>query len=566
MSTRPKEILYGLQAKQALKAGIDQVATAVRATLGPRGKTAVLAKPYGNPTITKDGVTVARFIELEDPFQNEGAKLCREVAARTNDIAGDGTTTATVLAQAIVEEGLKYVSAGGNPLAVKRGIDAAVEDINEILTSISIDIAGDYNWLLAVATIAGNSEAVGETITRVYRELGQECVISVEKSTGMTTTVEYMKGLQFDRGFLSPHFVTRGREAVLEEPLVLLIERRLSTIDQDALVFLDGVAKTSRPLLVIADEVDGEWLATLVINHIQGRLRSCAVKAPSFGDHRKAIMSDLAVVTGGVYITEDMGRKISSIALSELGSAKEVVVTDSHITIKATQDAKEKIEARVADLKKELQEADSRWDAEKLQERIAKLSSGIAVIKVGGSSDVDINELRDRYIDSIGATKAAIEEGVVPGGGSALLFAYSQLSAIGGRRTHGNGGQTSKSPGNASSADAGPDEDEEKGYQIVLNALKYPLLWMANNAGMDGHKVIYDVLSAFKKKHHRAGYDLRSLRPVLDMTKAGIVDPTKVVKSALQNAAAIAGLVLTTEVLVCEKQEPNREKSHEGKG
>ncbi len=524
-----KQLLYDENARRALERGVNKVADAVKVTLGPRGRNVVLDKKWGSPTITKDGVTVAKEIELEDPYENMGAQLCKEVASKTNDIAGDGTTTATVLAQAIVTEGLRYVAAGGNPIAVKRGIDRAVELAVSEIKKIAKPIK-DKEQVAFVASIAGNDEEIGKHVSEAMDKVGKDGVITVEESKGRDTTLEVVEGMQFDRGYISPYFVTdpERMEAVLEDPLILIHEKKISSA-QDLLPFLERAAQTRRPILIIAEDVEGDALATIVLNKIRGVLQIAAVKAPGFGDRRKAMLQDIAILTKGKFISEDLGTKLENVTVDMLGTAKKVVITKEDTTIIEGAGSKEDVMGRINQIKAEIEKTDSNYDREKLQERLAKLSGGVAVIKVGASTETELKEKKHRYEDALSATRAAVEEGIVPGGGVTLLAAAKALE---------NTGLTG---------------DELTGVQIVKRALEEPLRTIASNAGLEGSVIVERVKAAPE------GHGLNAVTgEITDMVAAGIVDPAKVTRSTLQNAASIAGLVLTTEALVVEKPEPKK--------
>ncbi|HCE00024.1 MAG TPA: chaperonin GroEL [Armatimonadetes bacterium] len=524
-----KQLLYDENARRALERGVNKVADAVKVTLGPRGRNVVLDKKWGSPTITKDGVTVAKEIELEDPYENMGAQLCKEVASKTNDIAGDGTTTATVLAQAIVTEGLRYVAAGGNPIAVKRGIDRAVELAVSEIKKIAKPIK-DKEQVAFVASIAGNDEEIGKHVSEAMDKVGKDGVITVEESKGRDTTLEVVEGMQFDRGYISPYFVTdpERMEAVLENPLILIHEKKISNA-QDLLPFLERAAQTRRPILIIAEDVEGDALATIVLNKIRGVLQIAAVKAPGFGDRRKAMLQDIAILTKGKFISEDLGTKLENVTVDMLGTAKKVVITKEDTTIIEGAGSKEDVMGRINQIKAEIEKTDSNYDREKLQERLAKLSGGVAVIKVGASTETELKEKKHRYEDALSATRAAVEEGIVPGGGVTLLAAAKALE---------NTGLTG---------------DELTGVQIVKRALEEPLRTIASNAGLEGSVIVERVKAAPE------GHGLNAVTgEIVDMVAAGIVDPAKVTRSTLQNAASIAGLVLTTEALVVEKPEPKK--------
>jgi chaperonin GroEL len=521
-----KNLLYDENARRALERGVNKVADAVKVTLGPKGRNVVLDKKWGSPTITKDGVTVAKEIELEDPYENMGAQLCKEVASKTNDVAGDGTTTATVLAQAIVQEGLRYVAAGGNPIAVKRGIDHAVEKVIEEIKKTAQPIK-DKEQVQFVATIAGNDPEIGTQVAEAMDKVGKDGVITVEESKGRETTMEIVEGMQFDRGYISPYFVTdpERMEAVLEKPLILLHEKKISSA-QDLLPFLEKAAQTRRPILLIAEDVEADALATIVLNKIRGVLQIAAVKAPGFGDRRKAMLEDIAVLTNGKFISEDLGTKLENVAIDMLGTAERVVITKEDTTIIQGAGTKEAVMGRIAQIKKQIETTDSNYDREKLQERLAKLSGGVAVIKVGASTETELKEKKHRYEDALSATRAAVEEGIVPGGGVTLLRAANTLNI---------------------------DElegDEKTGATIVKRALEAPLRTIAENAGLEGSVIVEKVRAA------KPGEGLNAVSgQITDLVKAGIVDPAKVTRSTIQNAASIAGLVLTTEALVVEKPE-----------
>jgi len=524
-----KNLLYDENARRALERGVNKVADAVKVTLGPKGRNVVLDKKWGSPTITKDGVTVAKEIELEDPYENMGAQLCKEVASKTNDVAGDGTTTATVLAQAIVNEGLRYVAAGGNPIAVKRGIDKAVDTVVEEIKKIAKPIK-DKEQVEFVATIAGNDNEIGKQVAEAMDKVGKDGVITVEESKGRETTLEIVEGMQFDRGYISPYFVTdpERMEAVLENPLILLHEKKISSA-QDFLPFLEKAATARRPILIIAEDIEGDALATLVLNKIRGVLQVAAVKAPGFGDRRKAMLEDIAILTNGKFISEDLGVKLENVAIDMLGTAKKIVITKEETTIIEGAGSKDDVMGRINLIKSQIDKTDSNYDREKLQERLAKLSGGVAVIKVGASTETELKEKKHRYEDALSATRAAVEEGIVPGGGVTLLAAATALGKV-------------KAEG-----------DEATGLNIVKRALEEPLRQIAENAGLEGSVIVEKVRDA------KAGFGLNAATgEFVDMVKAGIVDPAKVTRSTITNAASIAGLVLTTEALVVEKPEPKK--------
>ena len=524
-----KNLIYDESARRALERGVNKVADAVKVTLGPKGRNVVLDKKWGSPTITKDGVTVAKEIELEDPYENMGAQLCKEVASKTNDVAGDGTTTATVLAQAIVNEGLRYVAAGGNPIAVKRGIDKAVEAVIAEIKKASKPIK-DKEQVEFVATIAGNDAEVGKHVADAMDKVGKDGVITVEESKGRETTLDVVEGMQFDRGYVSPYFVTdmERMEAVLEDPLILIHEKKISSA-QDFLPFLEKAAAKRRPILIIAEDIEGDALATIVLNKVRGVLQIAAVKAPGFGDRRKAMLEDIATLTAGTFISEDLGTKLDNVALEMLGTAKKVVITKEETTIIEGAGTKDAVMGRISQIKAQIEKTDSNYDREKLQERLAKLSGGVAVIKVGASTETELKEKKHRYEDALSATRAAVEEGIVPGGGVTLLKAAGALDAL-------------KLEG-----------DEKTGVAIVKRALEEPLRQIAANAGLEGSVVVEKVRGS------KDGFGLNAVTgEIVDLVKAGIVDPAKVTRSTIQNAASIAGLVLTTEALVVEKPEPKK--------
>jgi chaperonin GroEL len=522
-----KNLLYDENARRALERGVNKVADAVKVTLGPKGRNVVLDKKWGSPTITKDGVTVAKEIELEDPYENMGAQLCKEVASKTNDVAGDGTTTATVLAQAIVNEGLRYVAAGGNPIAVKRGIDKAVEMVIASIKAQSQPIK-DKEQVEFVATISGNDAAIGQQVAEAMDKVGKDGVITVEESKGRETTLDIVEGMQFDRGYLSPYFVTdpERMEVVLENPIILIHEKKIS-VAKDFLTFLEKAAATRRPILIIAEDIEGDALATIVLNKIRGVLQIAAVKAPGFGDRRKAMLEDIAVLTKGQFISDDLGTKIENVSVDMLGTAERIVITKEETTIISGAGTKEEVLGRIALIKSQIDKTDSNYDKEKLQERLAKLSGGVAVIKVGASTETELKEKKHRYEDALSATRAAVEEGIVPGGGVTLLRAAADLNAdtlIG---------------------------DEKTGLLIVKRALEEPLRQIAKNAGLEGSVIVERVRAAGGTQGLNA-----VTGEIVDMITAGIVDPAKVTRSTVQNAASIAGLVLTTETLVVDKPQP----------
>ncbi|MGQ9739135.1 MAG: chaperonin GroEL [Armatimonadota bacterium] len=527
-----KQILYDESARRALERGVNLVADAVKVTLGPKGRNVVLEKKWGSPTITKDGVTVAKEVELEDPFENMGAQLCREVASKTNDVAGDGTTTATVLAQLLVAEGLKYVAAGGNPILVKRGIEMAVEKAVDEIKKLAISVSTKED-VEHVASIAGNDPEIGKVVAEAMEKVGKDGVITVEESKGTTTTMEVVEGMQFDRGYISPYFVTdpERMEAVLEDCYILIHEKKISNA-QDLIPLLEKIANARKPLLIIAEDVEGDALATLVVNKIRGVLNVAAVKAPGFGERRKAMLEDIAILTDGKFLSEDLGIKLENVDLSMLGRAKKVIVAKEETTIVEGAGTREAVMGRIAQIKKQIEETDSNYDREKLQERLAKLAGGVAVIKVGAATETELKEKKHRFEDALSATRAAVEEGIVPGGGVTYLNIIPALVGI------------------------GETPDEQHGAAIVRRALEEPLRQIAENAGLEGSVVVERV----KNMERGWGLDART-GEYKDMVKAGIVDPVKVTRSALQNAASIAGMLLTTEALVVEKPEKKESKT-----
>jgi chaperonin GroEL len=523
-----KELIFSTDARAKLKKGIDQLADAVAITLGPKGRNVVIDKKFGSPTVTKDGVTVAKEIELTDPIENLGAQLVKEVATKTSDLAGDGTTTATVLAQAIFREGLKNVTAGANPMELKRGIDRAVEAVVEQLRSISVPSAGKKE-IAQVGTIsANNDKEIGNLIAEAMGKVGKDGVITVEEAKGLETTLETVDGTQFDRGYLSPYFVTdpEKMEAVLEDPYVLIHDKKISSM-KELLPLLEQVAQTGKPLLIIAEDVEGEALATLVVNKLRGTLKVVAVKAPGFGDRRKEMLRDIAVLTGGQIISEELGLKLENAALNDLGRAKRVVIDKDNTTIIDGKGKPEDVQGRIAELRSAIEKSTSDYDREKLQERLAKLSGGVAIINVGAATETEMKEKKARVEDALHATRAAVEEGIVPGGGVALLRAQSALDRIKGT------------------------EDEKTGVEIIRRALEEPIRLIAENAGAEGSIVVGRVKES---KDKNFGYNAAS-DTYEDLVKAGVIDPTKVTRTALQNAASIAGLLLTTECVLVEKKE-----------
>jgi chaperonin GroEL len=520
-----KEMLFNEEARRALERGVNQLADAVKVTMGPRGRNVVLEKKYGSPSIINDGVTIAKEIEIEDPFENMGAQLVREVASKTNDIAGDGTTTATVLAQAMVKEGLKAVAAGAKPMLVKRGIDRAVAAVVEQIKANSIKVEGKAA-ITQVATISANDSTIGELLAEAMERVTAEGVITVEESKGTSTQLEVVEGMQFDKGYISPYFVTDPdrMEAVLEDPFILLYEKKLSAV-ADLIPLLEKVSKTGRPILFVAEDVEGEALAMLVVNRIRGNISSAAVKAPGFGDRRKSMLEDIAILTGGQFVTEDLGLKLENIGLEVLGTAKRVVITKDETTIIDGAGDPTAITGRVATIKSQIEASESDYDKEKLQERLAKLAGGVAVIQVGAATETELKEKKARIEDAMHATRAAVEEGIVPGGGVALLNALSALEGLTGH------------------------DDEVIGLNIVRRALEEPIRQIAENAGAEGSVVVNGVKSMGKGHGYNAATGVYE-----DLVAAGVVDPAKVVRTALQNAASIAGLILTTECLISEKR------------
>ena len=524
-----KDLLFDEEARRGLERGVNKVADAVKVTLGPRGRNVVLDKKWGAPTITKDGVTVAKEIELKDPFENQGAQLVREVASKTNDVAGDGTTTATVLAQSMVTEGLRNVAAGGNPMAIRKGIDAAVEKAVGILKDKAIQIT-EKEEVASVASIAGNDKEIGNYIAEAMDKVGKDGVITVEESKGTDTALEFTEGMQFDKGYISPYFVTdpERMEAVLEDAAILIYEKKISSA-QDLVPVLEKVAQSRKPLLIIAEDIDGEALATLVVNKIRGILNVCAVKAPGFGDRRKAMLGDIAVLTGGQFISEDLGIKLENITPDMFGAAKRIVITKDNTTLVEGDGTSEAVLGRIAQIKAQIETTDSNYDREKLQERLAKLSGGVAVLKVGAATETELKEKKHRFEDALSATRAAVEEGIVPGGGATLVKIAPELDAL---------------------AKASKDDEYRVGVNIVRRALEEPLRQIAANAGLEGSVIVDKVRGLEWGK----GLDA-STEEYVDLVKAGIVDPVKVTRSALQNAASIASMILSTEAIVVEKPE-----------
>ena len=523
-----KEILFNEEARRALGRGVDQLANAVKVTLGPKGRNVVLDKKFGSPTITNDGVTIARDIELPDPFENMGAQLVKEVATKTNDVAGDGTTTATVLAQAMIQEGMRNVAAGANPMILKKGIETAVKTLVEEIKKRSIKVSGKAE-IAQVASVSAADEEIGGLIAEAMEKVGNDGVITVEESKGLQTALNVVEGMQFDRGYISPYMVTDPdrMEAVMDNPYILITDRKISAI-ADMLPTLEKVVKVGKELLIIADDVEGEALATLVVNRLRGTFKAVAVKAPGFGDRRKAMLEDIAILTGGTVITEDMGRKLDSVELEDLGTARQVRITKDETTIIDGAGDKDVIAKRVNQIRAQVEETSSDFDREKLQERLAKLSGGVAVIEVGAATEVEMKDKKLRIEDALNATRAAVEEGIVAGGGTTfidIIPALNTLEATG---------------------------DVQTGINLVKRAVEEPLRQIAYNAGLEGSVVVEKV------KNTEAGVGFNALtEEYIDMVKAGIVDPAKVTRSALQNAASIASLVLTTETIVADKVDEN---------
>ena len=522
-----KELKYSGDARKALEAGVDAVANAVKVTLGPKGRYVVLDKKFGAPTITNDGVTIAREIEVEDPFENQGAQLVREVATATNDVAGDGTTTATVLAQAIVRQGLKNVTAGANPLALKRGIEKAVDQVVAHIGTQSKEVSGK-DQIARVATISAGDEEIGDVIADAIERVGKDGVVNVEEGQTFGMDLEFTEGMQFDKGYISPYMVTDQdrMEAVLEDPYILIANQKIGSV-RDVLPVLEAVIQSGKPLLIIAEDVEGESLATLVVNKLRGTFTGVAVKAPGFGDRRKRMLEDIAILTNAEVITEEMGLKLENTQVSQLGRARRVVVAKDNTTIVDGAGDSAAIKGRINQIKTEIENTDSDFDREKLQERLAKLSGGVAVVKVGAATETEMKEKKHRVEDALQATRAALEEGIVPGGGVALLEATAAVKL-----------------------DAIADEDEKTGAKIVLRALEEPLRQIAENAGLEGSVVVNDVRKAKK------GWGLNAAtNEIVDLVAAGVIDPAMVTRSALQNAASIAKNILTTEAIVAEVPE-----------
>ena len=525
-----KEVKFDTDARDRMLRGVDILANAVKVTLGPKGRNVVIDKSYGAPRITKDGVTVAKEIELSDKFENMGAQMVREVASKTNDLAGDGTTTATVLAQAIVREGVRSVAAGMNPMDLKRGIDLAVEAVIEDIKKRSKKVSTNEE-IAQVGTISANGEKeIGEMIAKAMQKVGNEGVITVEEAKSLDTELDVVEGMQFDRGYLSPYFVTNAEKMIteLDSPYILLHEKKLTGL-QAMLPVLEAVVQSGKPLVIVAEDVEGEALATLVVNKLRGGLKVAAVKAPGFGDRRKAMLEDIAILTGGQLISEDLGIKLENVTLDMLGRAKRVRIDKENTTIIDGAGKKADIQGRVGQIRAQIEETTSDYDREKLQERLAKLAGGVAVIKVGGATEVEVKERKDRVDDAMHATKAAVEEGIVPGGGVALLYATRAIDRL-----------------------RAANDDQKVGVEIIRRALQAPVRQIAENAGTDGAVVVGKLLESTDPNR---GYDAQN-GGYKDMVKAGIIDPTKVVRTALQDAASVAGLLITTEAMIAEKPEP----------
>ncbi len=525
-----KEVKFSADAREKMLNGVNILANAVKVTLGPKGRNVVIEKSFGAPRTTKDGVTVAKEIELTDKFENMGAQMLREVASKTNDIAGDGTTTATVLAQAIVQEGAKAVASGRNPMDLKRGIDLAVEAVTADLKKRSKKVKSN-DEIAQVGTISANGEAsIGKMIAEAMAKVGNEGVITVEEAKSLETELEVVEGMQFDRGYVSPYFITNAEKMVaeLDDPYILIHEKKLSSL-QPMLPILEAIVQTGRPLLIVAEEVEGEALATLVVNKLRGGLKVAAVKAPGFGDRRKAMLEDIAIVTNGQVISEDLGIKLENVKLNMLGTAKKVRITKDDTTIVDGAGKKADIQARVAQIKAQIEETTSDYDKEKLQERLAKLAGGVAVIRVGGATEIEVKERKDRVDDALNATKAAVEEGIVPGGGTALFYAARSLKDL-----------------------TGANDDQNQGVAIVRKALEAPLRQIAENSGHEGSVVAGKLRDS---KQVTFGFDAQK-EEFVDLVDRGIIDPTKVVRTALQDAASVAGLLITTEAMIADKPEP----------
>jgi len=535
-----KYLEFSTEARARLKRGVDQLADAVKVTLGPKGRNVVIDKKFGSPTITKDGVTVAKEVELEDEIENMGAQMVKEVATKTSDLAGDGTTTATVLAQAIYREGLKSVTAGANPMALKRGIENAVETVVAELKKISVPTSGRKD-IKQVATISANGDAeIGDKIADAMDKVGKDGVITVEEAKSLETTLETVDGMQFDRGYLSPYFITdpEKMEATLEDAYILIYDKKISTM-KDLLPVLEKVAQSGRPMLIVAEDVEGEALATLVVNKLRGTLKVAAVKAPGFGDRRKEMLRDIAILTGGQVISEELGLKLENTTLNDLGRAKRVIVDKDNTTLVDGKGKDDQIEGRKSEIKAQIEKSTSDYDKEKLQERLAKLAGGVAVLNVGAATETEMKEKKARVEDALHATRAAVEEGIVPGGGVALLWGQRALDKM-----------------------KGTDDDERTGVDILRRALEEPIRWIAQNAGAEGSIVVGRVKES---KDKNFGYNAATDK-FEDLVAAGVIDPTKVTRTALQNAASIAGLLLTTECVVVEKKEKEKAPPMPGGG
>ncbi|GAB4185199.1 MAG: chaperonin GroEL [Calditrichia bacterium] len=527
-----KMIEYDVEARNMIKAGVDKLAKAVKVTLGPKGRNVVIDKKFGAPTVTKDGVTVAKEIELKDPFENMGAQMVKEVASKTSDVAGDGTTTATVLAQAIFNEGLKLVTAGSNPTEIKRGIDQAVAKVVEELKAISREI-GDKKEIAQVGAISANNDmAIGELIAEAMDKVGKDGVITVEEAKSIETNLEWVEGMQFDRGYISPYFVTDAdnMEAVLEDAMILIYDKKISAM-KDLLPVLEQVAQSGKPLMIIAEDVEGEALATLVVNKLRGTLKVCAVKAPGFGDRRKAMLEDIAILTGGQVISEEAGFKLENARIEMLGRAKRITVDKENTTIVEGAGKTDDIQARISQIRKQIENTTSDYDREKLQERLAKLAGGVAVIRIGAATEVEMKEKKARVEDALHATRAAVEEGIVPGGGVAFIRALKALEKL------------------------ELEGDQQLGVNIIKKALEAPLRQIVANAGLEGSIIVQKV----KEESGNFGFNAASEEYEKDMIKAGIIDPTKVSRTAIENASSVAGLLLMTEALIAE--EPEEEKA-----
>ena len=536
-----KQLLFSEQARQAILEGVEILAKAVKVTLGPRGRNVVLDKKWGSPTVTKDGVTVAKEIELDEPYHNMGAQMVREVASKTSDVAGDGTTTATVLAEAIFREGLKNVTAGSSPMAIKRGIDRAVDGVVEELKKLSRTVK-ENKEIEQVATISANSDSIiGKMIAEAMDKVGKDGTITVEEAKSVETTLEVVEGMQFDKGYISPYFVTEkeSMEAVLEDAYILLYEKKLSNM-KDLLPILEKIAQRGKPMLIVSEDVEGEALATLVVNKLRGTLAVCAVKAPGFGDRRKAMMEDIAVLTGGKVISEDIGLKLENVRVEDLGRGKRIVIDKENTTIVEGGGKKADIQGRIGQIKKEIEDTTSDYDKEKLQERLAKLAGGVAVINVGAATETEMKEKKARVEDALHATRAAVEEGIVPGGGVAYIRCLAALEKL---------------------AETVTEADVKVGVQIIKRALEQPLRTLCQNAGLEGSVIVEHV----KKEKKFTGFDVDK-EVYVDMFEAGIIDPTKVSRTALQNAASVASLLLTTEALITEIPEKKKAPAAPGGG